>query len=276
MLLALAALISLSATAQDKIYKKNGDVIEGKVKEVNARSVSYKRWDNLEGPDYVISRNEIQRIMYENGSADYLAPEKEMDNRTRKPQPKVNYGGNIISVAPINLSDDGFGIGLAYERALDKKGIINFYLPVNWCFGSIGTNQVYNPTTGTYEYNSLNRSIVQIMPGIKFYPTGNQGKVRYGIAAQAAYYTGTKEMEQSIYDPFLGYYTQIGNANIQKLGILVNNSLNMFPNPHVFIGIDLGLGLTYVNKEENLTTGTMQEWGTAQLAQFNFRIGYRF
>ncbi|HYD20406.1 MAG TPA: hypothetical protein VEB40_02940 [Flavipsychrobacter sp.] len=278
-LLAAFALITVSATAQDKIYKKNGDVIEGKVKEVNSKNISYKRWDNPEGPDYVIGRNEVQRIKYQNGSEDYMAPEREgMTKGTagRKPAKKIEYGSNIISAALINLSDDGFGVGLAYERALDKKGIINFYLPVNMCFSSIAGNEVYNPTTGTYDYNMLSRRVFQIMPGVKFYPTGNQGKVRYGIAAQLAYYTGTKEVEQYLYSPLYSSYYQTGNAQVQKLGILVNNSLNMFPTAHVFIGIDLGLGLTYMNKEENLMTGKMQELGTAQLAQFNFRIGYRF
>jgi hypothetical protein len=193
-----------------------------------------------------------------------------------KPQRKVEYGSNIVSVALINLSDDGFGLGLAYERALDKKGIINFYLPVNLCFSSVMGNEVYNSSTGTYDYNMLRRSVIQVMPGVKFYPTGNQGKIRYGIAAQVAYYTGTKETDQYIYSPLYGSYMQVGNARVQKLGLLVNNSLNMFPTAHVFIGIDLGLGLTYLNKVEDLATGSMREQGTTQLAQFNFRLGYRF
>ena len=276
-LLAAFALITVSATAQDKIYKKNGDVIEGKVKEVNAKNISYKRWDNPEGPDYVIGRNEVQRIKYQNGSEDYMAPERESMTKGRKPQSKkIEYGGNIVSAALINLSDDGFGVGLAYERALDKRGVINFSLPINLCFSSISGNEVYNPTTGSYDYNMLKRSIFQIMPGVKFYPTGNQGKVRYAIAAQVAYYTGTKEMEQYLPSPTIGSYYTIGSAQVQKLGVIVNNSVNMFPTQHVFIGIDLGLGLTYMNKEENLMTNKMQELGTAQLAQFNFRIGYRF
>jgi hypothetical protein len=279
-LLSAFALISLTASAQDKIYKKSGDVIEGKVKEVNTRNISYKRTDNPDGPDYVINRNEVEKIKYQNGSEDYMGERRREESvgSSRKPQPKIEYGGNIISLALINLNDEGFGFGLAYERNLDQNGNIAFYLPINVCMGGLGNgNVVYDPTFGGYTNTTMKRTIYQLMPGVKFYPTGNKGKVRYAIGALVDYETGTKEVEQYVYTPTFpsGYY-KLGNADLEKFGIMIHNSLNMFPNAHIFIGLDLGLGLTYMNKEQDLNTGSMIEQGTTQLAQFNFRIGYRF
>ena len=271
-LLSAFALISLSAAAQDKIYKKNGDVIDGKVKEVNTRSISYKRSDNPDGPDYVINRSEVERIKYQNGSEDYMS-EREQEP-TRKPQPKINYGGNILSLALINFNDEGFGFGIAYERAIDKKGVINFYLPINLSVGNLN-NYDYGYTSGNGN-SSFNRSILQIMPGVKFYPTGNQGKVRYAVGPQLAFESGYKEEWQYNYISSSTPYDQYTRASIKKFGILINNSVNMFPSEHIFIGIDLGLGLTYVNKKKDIFANSMVEQGTTQLAQFNFRIGYRF
>lgn len=281
-LLSAFALISLSASAQDKIFKRNGDVIEGKVKEVNTRTISYKRQDNPDGPDYVVNRNEVTKIQYQNGSEDYMSNNPHRDDKApiheTQPRPQIKYGGNIISAALINLSEMGYGVGLAYERSLDKKGMISFYLPVNVCLGGLGGNH-YSMYGGSY--NTRNRTIYQFLPGVKFYPTGNQGKVRYAVGPQLVYETGSIEREQWIYDPLSswggGGYYQVGNVDMSKLGVMINNSLNMYPTQHLFIGLDLGLGLPYSHKEENLSTGVMEERGTdAPLVQFNFRFGFRF
>ncbi|MBL7718739.1 MAG: hypothetical protein JNL72_07880 [Flavipsychrobacter sp.] len=271
-LLAAFAFVSLSAAAQDKIYKRNGEVIDGKVKEVNTRNISYKRSDNPDGPDYVVGRNEVEKIKYQNGLEDYISGSRETTT-SRKPGKKIEYGSNVVTVALVNLNDEGFGFGAAYERALDKKGILSFYLPVNVALGGLGNYT--SSTSGTT--SSFNRAIWQIMPGIKFYPTGSKGKVRYAVGPQLSYETGYKEEWQTIYDPqtFMSYQ-RYDKLDVRKLGILVNNSLNMSPNEHMIIGLDLGLGFTYMNKKEDASSGVMREWGTRQLAQFNFRIGYRF
>jgi hypothetical protein len=277
-LLSAFALISLTASAQDKIYKKGGDVIEGKVKEVTPRNISYKRTDNPDGPDYVINRNEVERIKYQNGTEDYMDERRGEQVSSRKPQPRIEYGKNILSVALINLSEMGYGVGIAYERSLDRRGMLSFYLPVNVCLGGLGTTR-YDMYGGSY--NTRNRTVYQVMPGVKFYPTGNQGKVRYAVGPQLVFQTGTVEREQWIYDPLSswsgsGYY-RVGDAKMQKLGVMINNSLNMYPTQHLYLGMDLGLGLPYSHKEENISTGEMVERGTdAPLVQFNFRLGFRF
>ena len=282
-LLSAFALISLSATAQDKIFKRNGDVIEGKVKEVNTRTVSYKRQDNPDGPDYVVNRSEVTKIQYQNGSEDYISNVPSRDDKapmhSEKQRPAIKYGGNIISAALINLSEMGYGVGLAYERSLDRKGMISFYLPVNVCLGGLGGNNY--DMYGTGSYNTRSRTIYQLMPGVKFYPTGNQGKVRYAVGPQLVYETGTIEREQWIYDPLssssVGGYYQRGNVDMSKLGVMINNSVNMYPTQHLYLGLDLGLGLPYSHKEENLGTNVMVERGSdAPLVQFNFRFGFRF
>lgn len=280
LLLSAFALISLSATAQDKIYKRNGDVMDVKVKEVNTRNISYKKADNPDGPDYVINRADVEKIRYNNGSEDYMDDRRMRPgpggNNDSRPSRNIDWGNNIMSLAPINIGDEGFGVGIAYERSLDENGYISFYLPVNMVFGAPNDANRFSSSGVSY---TRSRSIVQIMPGIKFYPTGNKGKVRYAVGPQLSYETGTKTEEQTnpIIDPNNpNSYWQIGDAKVQKFGIMVNNSLNMSPNGKIYIGLDLGLGLTYINKMENLFTGQMREQGTRQLAQFNFRIGYRF
>jgi hypothetical protein len=282
-LLSVCALISLTASAQDKIYKRNGDVINGKVKEVNQKSVSYKRQDNPDGPDYVINRSEVTKIQYQNGSEDYMSNSPHRDDRApehhSEPKPQIHYGGNIISAALINLNEHGYGVGLAYERSLDKRGVISLYLPVNVCLGGIGNDTYYDPLLSGNITSPRRRTIWQFMPGAKFYPTGNQGKVRYAVGPQLVYETGTIEREQYLYDPTFpgnaGFYRR-DDVKIQKFGVMINNSVNMFPSRNLFIGIDFGIGIPYSWEEESLLTGQMEAAGNeSPMVQLNFRLGFR-
>ena len=58
---------SASAWAQDVIVKRDGSTIVCRVVEVNKSEVIYKRWGNLEGPNYVMNLTDISAVNYENG-----------------------------------------------------------------------------------------------------------------------------------------------------------------------------------------------------------------
>jgi hypothetical protein len=59
-------------------------------------------------------------------------------------------------------------------------------------------------------------------------------------------------------------------------GIMVNNSLNINAGEHLYMGVEFGLGMKYNNESvvPNPYGGYYAE--SPLLANFNFRIGYRF
>ena len=68
-------LLSVNRTnAQDIIHKKNGEVIEAKVISVSPSLVTFKKFDNLSGPEYSIEKSEVKKIGYSNGSFDIFEP----------------------------------------------------------------------------------------------------------------------------------------------------------------------------------------------------------
>lgn len=69
-LVALASLLSLSASAQDIIVKKDGTTITAKVTDIGAQEVKYKKWSNQDGPTYTIAVSELLAINYKNGEKD--------------------------------------------------------------------------------------------------------------------------------------------------------------------------------------------------------------
>lgn len=259
LLLTLICTLSIGyANAQDKLYKKNGDMIEVKVTEITPRIVSYKKSDNIEGPSYSINKAEVSKIVYSNGSEDFFGEIKRKKSK--------NYGNNILSVMPMQITS-GIGVGLAYERAIDKeKNILSFYMPVTVAF----TDNTVDPVTGTGTTNSSAPTFF-VMPGLKFYPTGGKGVVRYAVGPNLAFIQGQDYVNDLLYDNTGNIIGQdIGWRNRTALGIMITNSVNINPNEHIHLGLELGLGFTYFNQVNGRNTDVQM------LGQFGFKIGYRF
>lgn len=53
--------------AQDIITTKDGKDIQSKILEVNPNEVKYKKYNNLDGPTFTLSKSEILIVRYENG-----------------------------------------------------------------------------------------------------------------------------------------------------------------------------------------------------------------
>jgi hypothetical protein len=103
------------------------------------------------------------------------------------------------------------------------------------------------------------------MPGIKIYPTGSFGTVRYAVGPSLVIASGEKSyVPNSLYNP--AYHTDTHFM----LGMVVNNSLNINPNPHVYLGLELGMGFTYLNRVAGLNQDTNF------LIQGAFKVGFRF
>jgi hypothetical protein len=276
--------VSLSAYCQDKIYKRDGSTLTVLVKEISDKNVKYKKYDNQAGPDYSIAKDDVEKIQYQNGSEDVFdgdgdnrrrpsimdireeMQQKMAQRRAAKPKSKLDVAANILSIAPLQISDNGIGVGVSYERTLDKGGIVSFYLPVylTWSVNSDPNN--YNYNTGGYN-NSLVSSdpMFYAAPGIKIYPTSNKGKVKYAVGPSIVVASGQK----TYYDNNGGYTYETKQSRFM-MGVMVVNSLNINPTPKIYLGLELGLGGTYINQ----TAGAIQQ--AQGLEEFSFRIGYRF
>ena len=77
---------AITASAQDVIVKKDGSTILSKVIEIGTTEVKYKKWNNLNGPNYTISKSEVQTINYENGEKETFDEEV-----VTQPQQQFNY-----------------------------------------------------------------------------------------------------------------------------------------------------------------------------------------
>lgn len=66
----LSFVYCLSAVSQDIIMMRDGTEIMSKALKVSNLEIEYKKWSNLEGPTYSISRDQVFMIKYQNGEKD--------------------------------------------------------------------------------------------------------------------------------------------------------------------------------------------------------------
>ncbi|MCD6011271.1 MAG: hypothetical protein K0Q79_1133 [Flavipsychrobacter sp.] len=260
-----------SAYAQDKIHKRDGEVIDAKVKNVGTKTITYSRFDNQSGPEYTILKHDVLKIKYEGGSEEafesmgrHRGPSRMWDASDGNGMAKVNYGRNLIALAPLQFTDNGLGFSLSYNRALDKDAIISFYLPVIATF-KLNSGSYLNTATNTY-VNGHQDMMFYVMPGVLLYPGGSLGKVRYGIGPSLVYASGERS---SVLTDVWGYtYEKISSHTM--LGIVLNNSLNINPSEHIYLGLEFGFGFTYLNRIDGINNDTRG------LVQGGFKLGYRF
>ncbi|HTN46030.1 MAG TPA: hypothetical protein VL098_06740 [Flavipsychrobacter sp.] len=276
MLLVLAAMtLSSSAFAQDVIYTKKGRIEKSKIKEIGVKTVTYKRWDNPDGPDFVMPKAEIRSIRFENGSEERFVEDEQLSPVRKKTVENLQYGKNILSLAPIWMTNTSpIGLALSYERVFGKEGIWSFILPVAYSFSS----------QAAYSSSGDNRksTLLWAYPGAKFYIAKRQdGKAAFALGIGFPIGMGSIEEDRMIFDPVTqtSAYTHLEN-DISLLGVMMQPSLNIQPTEKIALAIDFGLGFPYTVKQSlstanNLGMNVPYSNGTP-LVNFGFKIGYRF
>lgn len=280
-LFAVALITGAAAHAQDRIFQSNGSVIRAKVVSVGTDEVVYKLWSHLDGPEYTISKNKVDKIKYEGGKQEWFTDREEqhaeypnalrnMDRADRGRHNAIKFGTKMISFSPLQLSDDGFGFAFGYEGGIGKDGIVSYTLPIMTTFNF---TRDYPYSYGfTSNIGGHEDAMFYFCPGIKFYPTSMFGKVKYSIGPSIVIGAGQQTTNEMIYaQPFSSSYNSyMVTRDKFLLGVTLVNSLNISPSIHYYMGVDYGVGFTYINQLDG------QNKGMATINQFAFKLGYRF
>lgn len=170
---------------------------------------------------------------------------------------KEIYGKNLLSINPFHgyaspeLND--VAVGINYEYFLSN--FMSVKLPVN-----IGM---------------INNSI-QTGLGLKFYPAGHEGVLKYSIAPTLLYTQGKAEREEWIFDPNTqDFYSQLVVDKTTQFGFYLVSGLNTTIQQNIYIGMESGLGINYMNRvtrDNALVTKHNPNVGF----NFNISLGYRF
>ena len=249
--------LSIGVYAQDKIFKKTGEVLDVKVTAIESDVVFYKKTDNITGPEYTMQKFDIAKIKYANGSEevfDNSGPGGSISGHDMKMKGKKS---SIFSIAPIQLTENGFGFGLTMEQYIDKGGWVSLNLPLITTFNQAKVEYSDQPSMDPMVY---------FMPGIKVYTNLNSSQItKFSINPALVLGFGRSTDYNSIYPaPSIATYeTRV------LLGAMVTAGANIFPTQHLYLGADFGLGFTYLNEYNGVNRGVVA------LTQLAFKVGYR-
>lgn len=192
----------------------------------------------------------------------------------KKPEPlSHNYQGhasaNSIRFSPVSVFYGGVGLGLSYERFIDKAQRVSFNLPV---YGGLRNYFIgQSRSVGIVESNFS----ILVNPGIRLYPRGHSRKMVYAIGPSVFLSHGTENGYQGGTDP-LGNYVEYAEGTEMRVGSMINNSLTFNISPRFNVGLDAGLGVSLYTRLKNNTTQTSRTGLIEPMALFAFQVGYKF
>lgn len=283
---------SITAAAQDIITMKDSSTIKALIERITPTDITYRKAADTTGPQIVVYRQDVESITYADGEKVMMAKGTYIAGSTKpitrySTKDRIAYGRTILSIAYLQATDksssDGRnvypGLGLQFEYMLTPKQNISFYFPMTISFCSL------TDENNAYPYDKIHtHSFFYIYPGFKYYPTGSNRKVSYSIGPSIALGFGRK---YNVYNPggdppvdaSTYVYPPTTSSAVFKTGVIINNGLNMMPTPHLYIGMELGLGFTFYSND-NINNFELGPPGSnnagAPLVQFNMKVGYRF
>jgi len=280
----LLFVFSINATAQDIIKMKDSSEINAKVEKITPSEITYKRSDNLTGPDYVIKKSTVEKIIYANGIIEQISYGLEAHLAhhhipSRLLSGNKKYGKNILSLAFFQATDASVsygpgaypGIGLHYERMLNHRSTLSFYLPVTTSFY---TTYSYIDNN-TYSNQSLH-AFFYMYPGFKYYPMGSNRRYSFSMGLSLAAGFG-KKYHANLNDTAVANIYPIENRQVLKIGPMANTGVDIMLTRRLYVGAEFGFGFTFYDNdydEDNNADSYKNHFN--DLLQFNAKAGYRF
>ncbi|MDB5121199.1 MAG: hypothetical protein JWN56_2417 [Sphingobacteriales bacterium] len=124
-LVLVVTLFSLRCFAQDKIYKKNGDVVEAKVIEIGESEIKYKIFTDQEGPTYSVDKDRLTKIIYQSGREETFKSslkDETLYEDQSKNAIKINFLSPLLGFTQLNY-EHNIKPGRSYEVSLGIIGL---------------------------------------------------------------------------------------------------------------------------------------------------------
>ena len=99
------SLAAITLQAQDVIYFTNGSQQGAKVLDVGSPNVVYKKTENPDGPTYLAAKNEVNMIIYANGTRDIMANSTytQVQPQTQTQNPQYSVPGPVSVRPRVNI-----------------------------------------------------------------------------------------------------------------------------------------------------------------------------
>ena len=184
----------LNTKAQDKIYKKGGEVIEAKIVEIGVDEIKYRLFNVADGPVYTIEKDRIIKVVYDNGRVEtYLSnfKDEELYADQKKMAVKINFLSPLLGFTALSF-EKSIKPGRSYEATL---GIIGLGKRQKVDVFSSSSNPIYREQAGAYvsagykfiklpDFTSRGAKFSHVMQGTYIKP-----EVMFGVFGSNRYFS---------------------------------------------------------------------------------------
>jgi len=106
--------VSMFCFSQDVITLRSGVIIQSKILEIGQTDIKYKKFDNQNGPVYVVMKSDVTGILYENGTKDVFNPEMAKTEAVKAAPASDNFvASNNTTLTQEKSSKSRFLIGFS-------------------------------------------------------------------------------------------------------------------------------------------------------------------
>ena len=184
-------LAGFNSFSQDRIFRKNGEVLKVKITEIGVSEIKYKLFEEPEGPVYAIEKERLLKIVLENGRTEAYK------TNLKDPELYIEQSKHAIK---FNFLSPLFGhTWLAYEKSLKPGRSLELSLSLIGLGKDISSDDYYyDPSTNMSHQYSRNSAGAAVGFGYKFIRTPDffsNTSVRFAHLLQGSYlkpvvYTG--------------------------------------------------------------------------------------
>ena len=216
----LLLLCSMSVSAQDVIVKKDGSTVVCRVVTVTGTEITYKKWSDLKGSNYVMDKSLAARIDYENGKS-------EVFGTTESRYTPHNQNDGTQKMNDIAL----IGIDKAIQDPIMKVKRLKI---IGWVGGiALVGGGIFTCATAEYGNWLYKENTQRLVGGIAI-----GAGVVWTTAFLVAAHNIQKHMNITQSMPIYQYELNLGNSSTLSAGIDMINDLKLNNKT-------LGLGLRY-------------------------------
>ncbi|MBL0049573.1 MAG: hypothetical protein IPP32_15920 [Bacteroidetes bacterium] len=291
----ICSLFTFKLRAQDRMFFKNGDMVEAKILEVSSSEIVYKKATNPDGPSYHELKSNVSKIEFANGTVEVFSSPKtetikisravpsESNPAAASETPKAKEPTFVAKKNSFsyNLTDAFFKrITIGYERII-ANGFLGVKIPVS--FG-LGSNKVFdvdylnsfqdNNNDQYYNYNAVPNEEVKYTSILRkntfglelnVYPFG-QRPVSFFVGPSFYYGLIKIKYEETTYklvtnsSSYYNYYDTFINykeASTISLSGMINTGFAFNTNSNFSMIVQIGLGFRQNNTDFDDYTATL-------------------
>ncbi len=210
------------ANAQDSLFLRNDSIYLVRIVEINISQLKYKLFEFPDGFTYVISKDDVRRVVYETGVEKEFKYEGLVETKQLEVLPKpfaYKFGRNFIALNAIDFFSGQ--VTIWYEHRFLSE-VVGVKVPLSFAIsGKERATQAKSLGTGL---------------GINFYPY-RQGKK--GFLIGMTYYVNIRKYSFNYYSNY--YYKYRNSPNIYS-GFSVNTGLYFLSGKHFKISTSFVMG----------------------------------